>query len=406
MNSALQVKTFASVFGIALILSACGGATTTATPTPAAPVAATTAATAAPTPAPKTPYEIGSPLQFTGPGAVFAAVQKNAIQLAVDDINAKGGVNGHKVNVTFVDTIDKNDSAVSAFQSLIQKGVLGIVGPTSTPGLQAAMPVADAAKVVVMVPAVATEGIADLSPYLHRVSAPESVIVPNAVKAAVSLYKPKTAALIFQSDQPFVVSGAKAMEATFTSQGVKITTSQTFLTPDVDFSAQLTKIAEAKPDILGVAAVATPQTIQIVTQARRLGITVPIVGNKGFSGAGVISQVGKALDGAVIGAQWSPEDVTPSNQDFIKSYKAKFNADPDEFAAMAYDATAILFEAIKNAGDPASRDKIQEYVMKLDSYAGVSPKMTFFSTPKGSRDVTTAGVVLIGKDGAWTKLKT
>lgn len=402
MKVASRVRALAGILGVAILVSACGGTTAGPTATASPPVAATAAPTTDPA---KTPYEIGAPLQFTGPGAVFAAVQKNGIQLAVDDINAKGGINGHKVNVTFVDTIDKNDTAVSAFQSLIQKGVLGIVGPTSTPALQAAMPVAGAAKVVVMVPAVATEGIADLSPYLHRVSAPESVIVPNAVKAAVTAYKPKTAALIFQSDQPFVVSGAKAMETTFAAQGVTIASSQTFVAGDVDFSAQLTKIAQAKPDILGVAAL-TQQAIQIVTQARRLGINVAIVGNKGFSGAGVISQVGKALDGAIIGAQWSPEDVTPANQDFIKNYKAKFNADPDEFAAMAYDATNILFDAIKSAGEPASREKIQEYVMKLESYSGVSPTMTFFTTPKGSRDVTTTGVVLTGKDGVWVKLKT
>jgi branched-chain amino acid transport system substrate-binding protein len=255
-----------------------------------------------------------------------------------------------------------------------------------------------------MVPAVATEGIADLSLYLHRVSAPESVIVPNAVKALVSQYKPKTAALIFQNDQPFNVSGAKAMETTFTAQNVNIVSSQTFVTSDVDFSAQLTKIAQAKPDVLGVAAL-TQQAIQIVTQARRLGITAPIVANKGFGGTAVISQVGKALDGAIIGVQWSPEDVTPANQDFIKTYKAKFGSDPDEFAAMAYDATNILFDAIKSAGEPATREKIQDYVTKLDSYSGASPKMTFFNTPKGGRDVTTAGAVLVGKDGAWIRLK-
>jgi branched-chain amino acid transport system substrate-binding protein len=391
-------KALALTVGIALLLNACGG-------TPAASPAANPSGsgTAAPAAA-KTPYEIGAPLQFTGPGAVFAAVQKNAIQLAVDGVNAKGGINGHSVNVSFVDTVDKNDTAVSAFQSLIQKGVLGIVGPTSTPGLQAAMPLADASKVVVMVPAVATEGIADLSPYLHRVSAPESVIVPNAVKALVTQYKPKTAALIFQNDQPFNVSGAKAMEATFAAQNVNIVSSQTFVTADVDFSAQLTKIAQAKPDVLGIAAL-TQQAIQIVTQARRLGITVPIVANKGFGGTGVISQVGKALDGAIIGVQWSPEDVTPANQDFIKTYKAKFGTDPDEFAAMAYDATNILFDAIKSAGEPATREKVQDYVTKLDSYSGASPKMTFFTTPKGGRDVTTAGAVLVGKDGAWVRLK-
>jgi branched-chain amino acid transport system substrate-binding protein len=266
------------------------------------------------------------------------------------------------------------------------------------------MPVADAAKVVVMVPAVATEGVADLSLYLHRVSAPESVIVPNAVKALVSQYKPKTAALIFQNDQPFNVSGAKAMETTFAAQNVNIVSSQTFVTSDVDFSAQLTKIAQAKPDVLGIAAL-TQQAIQIVTQARRLGITAPIVANKGFGGTAVISQVGKALDGAIIGVQWSPEDVTPANQDFIKAYKAKFGSDPDEFAAMAYDATNILFDAIKSAGEPATREKIQDYVTKLESYSGASPKMTFFNTAKGGRDVTTAGAVLVGKDGAWIRLK-
>jgi branched-chain amino acid transport system substrate-binding protein len=336
--------------------------TATAAMTTSAAVTATTAVTTAaagsakmgdwssPTPT-KLPANltIGSVFGLTGDIAVYGESQKKGVQLAIDQINAGGYLGSSKVTSAIEDSTGTNEGAIAAMTKVIgDDKAVGVVGPTLSAQAFAADPVAQEKGIPVIGPSNTAAGIVEMGNFIFRDSLPESAVIPGTIKEVVSLLGVKQVGILWGNNDDFTVGGYKVFKQALQDNNVKILDDETFARGDVDFNAQLTKIIAQKPDAIVVSALAK-EAGEIITQARSLGFTGPIVGGNGFNSPAVIKAAGQGAEGVIVGAAWNIASQAPMSQAFIKDYQAAYNAAPDQFAAQAYTAAWLMATAIRHA---------------------------------------------------------
>jgi len=294
---------------------------------------------------------IGAVLAQTGPVDFVALAQRNAFELAVEEINKSGFLGDAKIKLIIEDSRSTKEGAVSAFNKLIdQDKVVAILGPTLSTGAKAAAPIAQEKQVVVLGVSNTASGIGEIGAFIFRNSLPESAVIPNTVQVTKEKFGYQKVAVIFDDVDVFTQSGYEVFKEALNANGVDILTTETLKTGDTDFSIQLTRIKELNPDALIISALPA-ETVGILVAARELGIpdTVPFIGGNGFNSPVVVQRAGPAAEGAISGAAWIISSETPGSQAFVESYRAKYGVVPDQFAAQAYAGVFILAEAIRNA---------------------------------------------------------
>jgi len=291
---------------------------------------------------------LGAAEALTGPAAKYGVSIKNGFLLAVDEINAKGGANGNKLTLALEDEQGKKDEAINAFKKLIfQEKVLALFGPTLSNSAFAADPIANAAKIVVFGTSNTADGITATGPFTFRNSVMEADVVPVTVRAAVRHFGIKKVAVIYGNDDALTKNGYDVFKAVLTAQNIAIGDTEAYAKGDVDFKAQLTKIKASGPDAI-VCSCLAEEAANIILQSRTLGLKQPFVGGNGLNSPKLFEIAKDAGDNTVIGSPWHAESSAPANRTFIAAYKAKYNADPDQFAAQAYDAMYIMAAALKS----------------------------------------------------------
>ena len=291
--------------------------------------------------------KIGIAEALTGGAAQYGVPIRNGFQLAADEINAKGGINGNKLVLVIEDEQGKKEEAINVFKKLIfQDKVLMIFGPTLSNSMFAAGPVANAAKVVAFGTSNTANGISEMGPYIFRNSVMESDVLPVTVSTAVKHYKIKKVAVIYGNDDAFTKSGYDVFKKVLEDQKIPVTTTETYVKGDVDFKAQLTKIKATNPDAIICSGLAE-EAATLMVQARGLGLKVPFIGGNGFNSPKLFEVSKTAGEGTFVGSPWANTNPTPANQHFVEAYRAKYGSEPNQFAAQAYDAMSIAAAALK-----------------------------------------------------------
>lgn len=301
--------------------------------------------------------KIGAAEALSGGAAQYGVSIRNGLQLAADEINAAGGVNGNKIVLVVEDEQGKKEEAINAFKKLIfQDKVLMIFGPTLSNSAQAADPIAQAAKTVVFGTSNTADGITSIGDYVFRNSVTEADVLPVTLKTAIKNAKIKNVAVLYGNDDVFTKSGYDNFKKALDDLKIPVTTTETFAKGDVDFKAQLTKIKASNPDAIVLSALLA-EGAPIMVQARQLGLNVPVIGGNGMNSVKVFDLAKGAADNLWIGSPWSIENRTKENNSFIVAYTQKFKSAPDQFAAQSYDALHIAAEALKKvklSGDLAA----------------------------------------------------
>jgi branched-chain amino acid transport system substrate-binding protein len=337
---------------------------------------------------------VGLAFSLSGAAAQYGATQKNGASLAADEINSSNYIPGVKLNLLLEDDASDKAQGINVYQKFInQDKVAAIIGPTLSNTAVAADPVAQAAKVSVLAVSNTGTGITTIGDYIFRDSLAEADVVPQTVKAAINTLHFSKAAVLYANDDAFSKDGYEAFKKALDDNKIQIVDTETFATGDKDFSAQLTKARDAKPDVLVVEALLNP-VVGLTVQARQLGITAPIVGGNGFNSPAFIQQAGRASEGVIVGAAWNSAQPNPKSQAFINAYKAKFNSDPDQFAAQAYAGVYIMAQAIKN-GNSIERPAIRDNLAKIQNFDTVLGSFSFTA----GRDANHKAVIQIVKDG-------
>ncbi len=354
----------------ALVLSACSSKTSTGT----------TSSPSAGNSAGKT-IQLGAVLSLTGAGGIYGPQQRNGVALAEEELNGTG-INGAKINVKVVDDASDKTQGAQQFQTLIQSDqVLGIIGPTLSNTAVGAHPVADQYKTPVIAPSNTGNQIVGNCPYsctyIFRDSLGEAAAIPANLAVAVAKLHPTTAALAFANDDKFSSDGAAIFKSTFTADSINLVDTEQFPKAQTDFSTYATSIIARKPDVVAISGVGGVPS-KLIVELRRQRYAGPILGGNGFNSSSVSSQAGQAGAGAQSGSAWFLRTTTTVNTRFVAAYKAKYNANPDQFAAQAYTAVYLFAEAARHAtltfNDPAKdRDALKAALEKVSLDTPLGP---------------------------------
>ena len=309
------------------------------------------------------PIKIGVAEALSGGAAQYGISIRNGFQMAADEINAAGGVNGSRIELVIEDEQGKKEEAINAFKKLIfQDKALMLFGPTLSNSAQAADPIAQASKIVVFGTSNTADGITSIGDHVFRNSVTEADVLPVTLRTAAKVAKIRKVAVLYGNDDVFTKSGYDNFKKALDDQKMPVTTTETFAKGDVDFKAQLTKIKATNPDAIVLSALLA-EGAPIMVQARQLGLNVPFIGGNGMNSVKVFDLAKGASDGLWVGSPWSIENRTPQNNSFIIAYTKKYSSPPDQFAAQAYDAMHIATEALKKVkltGDLAKdREAVQ-----------------------------------------------
>jgi branched-chain amino acid transport system substrate-binding protein len=262
------------------------------------------------------PVKIGSVLRLSI-GAEHGIPAKRGVQMAVDEFNAAGVLNGQQVQVIFEDEKDSPTAAVNAVKnSLNVDKVVALVGPMTSGGHPGLYKIADEAKVVFITPTATSPKVSGASPYLFRGCSRIDTQAKALTDYIAKTYKPKTVAILF-SNEPYGKGCAAVFGEEFDKLGIKKVAEESFLRGDRDFKAQLTKIKAANPDILFIPGY-TPETAPAAAQARQLGLNQRIVGVYGDMDLEYAKLAGPAAEGHLIAGEYDEDYDTPKNQAFGK----------------------------------------------------------------------------------------
>jgi branched-chain amino acid transport system substrate-binding protein len=291
--------------------------------------------------------KIGVAEALTGNAAQYGVPIRKGFELAAGEINASGGVNGHKIELVIEDEQGKKEEAINVFKKLIfQDKVLMLFGPTLSNSAQASDPVAQGAKVVVFGTSNTADGITSIGNYVFRNSVTESDILPVTLKVAAQKTGLKKVAVLYGNDDIFTKSGYDNFANALRALKIPVTTTETFAKGDVDFKPQLTKIKASNPDAVVLSALVA-EGAPIMVQARQLAIAAPFIGGNGMNSPKVFDLAKGNSDNLWVGSPWSIENPAAENKRFIAAYQKAQSALPDQFAAQAYDAMYIVAQALK-----------------------------------------------------------
>ena len=326
------------------------------------------------------PIKIGVAEALSGGAAQYGISIRNGFQMATEEINAAGGVNGSKIELVIEDEQGKKDEAINAFKKLIfQDKALMLFGPTLSNSAAAADPIAQAAHVVVFGTSNTADGITSIGDHVFRNSVTEADVLPVTISVAAKVAKIKKVAVMYGNDDVFTKSGYDAFKKALDDQKMPVTTTETFAKGDVDFKAQLTKIKATNPDAVVLSALIA-EGAPIMVQARQLGLNVPFIGGNGMNSVKIFDLAKGASDGLWVGSPWSIENRTPENNSFIIAYTKKYSAPPDQFAAQAYDAMHIATAALKKVkltGDLAKDREAVQQALPAVKWTGATGAFSF-----------------------------
>jgi branched-chain amino acid transport system substrate-binding protein len=371
------------------LLFGCGSAKDTTKSDPTPPVAVA-----------KAPIKIGAVLLQSGANAGYGIAQRAGVELAVDEINKAGGINGATLQVIYEDSKGSKDEAITSVRKLIDKDeVTAIIGPTLSGEMFGAGPVANEAGVPILGISTTAVGITDIGKYVFRNSLPEALVLPQTVKIAVKTLALKNVAVLWDAKDDFSVSGYKTFKDELVKNGVKIVAEASFQTKDQDFGPQVTKVLAAKPDALIVSSL-YQEGAMLMVQARKVGFKGAIVGGNGFNSPKLAEIAQDAAEGTIVGSPWFADREDAKVKKFVADYTAKTGGrGPDQFAAQAYDGTYLIAQALKVGG--ADRDKVRDALATIKNYEGVTGKFSFDE----QRNPVMQPFVLQIKGGKYSELK-
>ena len=346
--------------------------------------------------------KIGEYASLTGKEASFGNSSNQGITMAIEEINAAGGVLGKKIELIVADNQTKPGESATAAKKLISRDrVVALLGEVASGRSLEAAPVAQANRIPMIAPAATNPKVTQTGDYIFRVCFIDPFQGQVMAKFAQTDLKAKKVAVLFSVSNAYSVGLAKFFRDTFTAGGGQIVAENNYSEGDKDFRAQLTAVKASGAEAVFVPGYYTEAAL-IVRQARDLGITLPFFGGDGWEAPQLLEIGGDALNGCYYSTHFSPQNDDPVVQDFVKKFKARWsNQTPDAFAALGYDAAYILVDAIKRAGttdEPALRDAIAA----TKDFAGVTGQTTI----NADRDASKPAAILAIKDGKLSFLKT
>jgi branched-chain amino acid transport system substrate-binding protein len=349
--------------------------------------------------------KIGLNAELTGSVPVVGKSCANAATMAVDEINARGGITAGETTKKFKLLIEDNEDKAEAAAALAQKfvggNVLAMIGPNASRNAVPAAAVAESNRLLMISPWATNPKLTENKNYVFRACFTDDfqgLVVAALVYKKLNLHK---TAVLYDIASEYNKGIAEVFRSAFAKAGGAITAFESYSTGDKDFSAQLAKIKASQPEALFLPNYYNEAPLQI-EQARRLGFSGAIVGSDSW-GSEEILKLGKELmNGLYFTTHYAPDIASVKAKKFILDYTTRFHAKPDDVAALTYDSFGMLFASILLAKS-AKPDDVRLRLSCLDGFEGVTGTVAFHP---GSGSPVKSAVVILIKNNAFTYFDT
>lgn len=315
--------------------------------------------------------KIGAVLPLTGSGAQWGKNAQKGIDLALNQVNSKGGIQGKKVSVLYEDSQSVPNQAVNAFRKLVDvdKVQCSIVDMISS-NVLAVAPIADAKKVVIISPGASSPDITTAGDYVFR-NWPSDALQGEELARFVWKKGFKKVGMLYIRNE-FGEGLKKTFTTVFQAAGGTVAIAESFPQAGTDFRGQISKVKGASPDAI-VLFVYPPEGVRLIKQIKEARIDVQLFATAEIEDALMLKD--RSTDGTIYLFPAQPDKKEKEVAEFLAAYKSKYDEDPGVVTDVAYDAFNLLINAIREGGN--SGPSIQQNLLKTKGYKGASGTITF-----------------------------
>lgn len=356
----------------------------------------------------KNPWKIGGIFSVTGPASFLGDPEKKSMELAIEEINAAGGVDGRMLEAVIYDTEGDPSKAVSAAGKLINKDrVTAIVGPSLTPTTLAVVPMINRAQLPFVSCAAGNKIVEPIKPWVFKTA-------QSDIQAVASIYKhisqkgiDKVGILTVSNS--FGESGREQLIAQAEDFGITVVRKESFGASDTDMTSQLSKLRKKQPGAI-ICWGTNPGPAVVAKNVEQLGIEIPLYQSHGVASPKFIELAGESAEGIllptgkILVADLLPDD-DPQKQvltDYIDAYENKYDETVSGFGGYAYDAIYLLARAMEGTG--GKKEKIRENLENIKEHVGISGVFSFSQSDHNGLDPSAFVMVRIA-DGKWQLVK-
>jgi branched-chain amino acid transport system substrate-binding protein len=357
----------------------------------------------------KEAYKIGAVIDISGNSSSLGVPERDTLQMMVANLNAKGGINGHPVDLEILDNKSTEQEAVTAVKGLIDKGVLAVLGGSSSGTSMAMIPTVQNAKIPMISMAAASSIVEPVNERQWVFKTPQSdIVIVNKIIGYLQSNNMQKVAFMSMNNS-YGDGGKKAFTAAAQAGNITIVAEEKFDAADKDMTPQLTRVKASGAQAVIVWAI--PPSASILTKNfKDLGLTIPLIHSHGVGNQNFIDLAQGAADGVIlpigklaVADQISADDPQKKVLDsYIADYTKKYNSAPNSFGGYAVDAFNLLVNAIEKAG--ADRTAIRDQLEKTQGYTGVTGIFNMSAQDHNGLKADSAVMVKI-ENGKWKLIK-
>ncbi|NLI92423.1 MAG: ABC transporter substrate-binding protein [Peptococcaceae bacterium] len=365
--------------------------------------------TSASSPSGKETYKIGAVIDISGNSSSLGVPERDTLLMMTEKINANGGINGHPIELMIMDNKSDETEAVLATKTLIEKGVLAILGASASGTSMAMLKTAQSEKIPMVSMAAASSIVEPVSErqWVFK-TAQSDIVMINKIMEYLKKNNLTKIAFMYMNNA-YGDNGKKAITAAVKDSGISVVDEEKFDAADKDMTPQLTKVKASGAQAVIVWAI--PPSASILTKNYKdLGLSIPLIHSHGVGNQNFIDLAQGAADGVIlpigkltVAAQVPDTDPQKKVLDsYIADYSKKYNTQPNSFGGYAYDALSLLVNAIEKAG--ADRSKIRDELEKTKGLTGISGVFNMSAQDHNGLKEDSSVLVQI-KDGKWQLMK-
>jgi branched-chain amino acid transport system substrate-binding protein len=340
------------------------------------------------------PIKIGFFMSMTGRDSSFGEASVRGAHLAVDELNAAGGVLGRPIELVIEDNRSQPSESATAVKKLISRDhVVALIGECSSGRTLEAAPIAQAAGIPLVTPASTNPKVTQVGNAIFRVCFIDPFqgdVIATFARHRLGL---KRAALLIDSTSPYSVGLGEFFAKTFTALGGEVVASQKYAGADTDFRAQLTAIRASNPDAIFLPGYYVAAGL-VAKQARQLGLRATLLGGDGFEAPQLLEIGGEALEGVYYSTHFASENTLPASRAFVEAFRSRYGSVPNGLSALTYDAVKLLADAITRART-TEKTALVSALAATKNFPGVTGRTTI----NAQRDADKDAAIITVKDG-------
>jgi len=321
-------------------------------------------------------WKVGAYLSLSGAETGFGTSTKEGIELAIEEVNAKGGVKGKKIKIIFEDDKSNPQEASNKVLQLIDRDkVVALLGEVASSRSKAGGIVANKKKIPMITPSSTNPDVTQVGPFVFRVCFTDDVQGQMGARFVSEKLNKKKVAILYASDDLYSSGLANEFRTEAKKLGMEIVIEKSFLKNETNFTTYLNEIKGASPEMI-YAPVYYNAMVPIARQAKATGLSGSMfIGGDGWHDESLVDGAGEEMEGAYFTNHYSPDMPSENSKAFVKKYSDRFKHEPSSLAAQGYDAALLLADAIGRA-KADTPESIRDAIAETKEFQGATGAIT------------------------------